>query len=520
LEFSATAQVPLRIQLDLTQIRRALEAELAKAVRNASSGTMGEMLDATLVSLNFVGYADGATTIELDAYVRTNHFECHVRPRWQLPRSKYVDSRVVNDGSRTDCSHASIIAAPFIPSIESKITEQIVEALDKAKLASDSETLEVWKRYDPKWWSQLVEKAYIAMHYCRGRNGENGLCFDVSFDAPDQIESWKQMLIGRAPSGSGPADGTAAKDSAATYRKLAREKNLKPTSRMPVDPEDKAVDPTLTVGRYPAEFTSESKFVDFDMALFGGLMCAGGERRGCALMRASQDVFGRFWRSPDRVGLSGLGDGAPFSGDAFLGVAAFFASQAEADRFRKYLRYIRGNKAIVYGREVYKSCQGDDAFQCVLAGSEWLLLNLLAKRFGQSAAVPLAVRNPQAVFGFEEHILTWQAMFNPAGYRLHLTAVQVWLIRQLRGDSAELRLAASLLAGRQPNNAFFLYLHLGRDKTVQDVLNKSCIPSHQQIEYTEWMWQAAMPSFDMSDPPWDRSMRWDCAFMYNLMAAP
>ncbi|MRV70625.1 hypothetical protein GJ700_02685 [Duganella sp. FT92W] len=328
------------------------------------------------------------------------------------------------------------------------------------------------------------------------------------------------MLKGLAPVGSGPVDLAAARDAAAAYRKLARERNLKPTSRMSVDPEDKVEDPSLKLGRYPAEFTKEGKFVDFDMALFGGLICAGGERRGCALVRASQDLFGRFWRSPDRVGLSGLSDGAPFSGDAFLGVAAFFVAQSEPERFRKYLRNIRANKAIVYGREVYKSCQGDDAFQCVLAGPEWLLLNLLASRFGQSAAVPLAMRNPQATYGFEEHMLAWQAMLNPAGYRLHLTAVQLWLIRQLRGDSEELRLAAALLAGRQPNNAFFLYLHLGRDKTVQDLLNKTCTPTRPQNEYTEWMWQAAIPAFDMSSPPWDRSMRWDCHFMYNLLAYP
>lgn len=71
-----------------------------------------------------------------------------------------------------------------------------------------------------------------------------------------------------------------------------------------------------------------------------------------------------------------------------------------------------------------------------------------------------------------------------------------------------------------PNNAFFLYLYLGRDKTVQDVLNKTCVPSHQENEYTEWMWQAAIPIFDMSNAPWDRSMRWGCQFMHNLLAAP
>ncbi|MRV76404.1 hypothetical protein GJ700_32305 [Duganella sp. FT92W] len=165
--FSQVAQVPLRIQLDLAQIRRAMEPEIAKAIRNASSGTIGGILDAELVGLNFAGYADGANTIELDAYVRTSHFDCHVRPRWQLPRRKYVEGRVVNDGSKTDCSNASIVIAPFISSIESKVTDQIVEALDKAKLVTDPETLEAWKRYDPNWWSQLVEKAYLTMHYCQ-----------------------------------------------------------------------------------------------------------------------------------------------------------------------------------------------------------------------------------------------------------------------------------------------------------------------------------------------------------------
>jgi hypothetical protein len=89
------------------------------------------------------------------------------------------------------------------------------------------------------------------------------------------------------------------------------------------------------------------------------------------------------------------------------------------------------------------------------------------------------------------------------------------LMRATTGDTPGLRTAAAVLAGRQPQNPFLLYLHLGTDKRVQELLVQQCDPTRPQTEYSDWTWQRAVSD---TEKAWERSMRWDCQFMHNLLA--
>ena len=66
------------------------------------------------------------------------------------------------------------------------------------------------------------------------------------------------------------------------------------------------------------------------MVLFGGLLCAANDMRGCALVRDSQDSDGRWWRSPRR-NPGNDGDDKSFSRDMSLGVLLYLVRSHDGD---------------------------------------------------------------------------------------------------------------------------------------------------------------------------------------------
>jgi len=128
-------------------------------------------------------------------------------------------------------------------------------------------------------------------------------------------------------------------------------------------------------------------------------------------------------------------------------------------------------------------------------------------------AIPEGERDVSGRYGFGPDMIYWQAVTSPAGYRLHLTGIQIMLARTLGVNATELDMAAQLLAGRQPENPFYLYLHLGTDQRVFEVAKAKCDEAANQSKLSDWAWQNAEP-----DKKWASAMLWDCAFIYSLLA--
>lgn len=510
-----TIQIPPGLQVDL------IDAEPNRVVLRLENGKVEQMLlplvrkaldelrtsnpllgslKPQALGVSFAGFSPGAETLNLDVDVDTELFRCHIRPRWRLSKAPILTAAIADDGSRTDCATGNDLLklSGLIPAIEAKLTSTVVDALSKGKLVQDSEKLDQWLKEDLQWGT-FVKPALISMSYCAAAGGQPSLCITIEWPNQRAIIVWRDALLAKAPTPSKPADVTAMSKLAIEYRALAGSTNLMPSPRVP----SKA---------YPAEFNNGT-YNDFDMVLFGGLSCLAGEPRGCELVKYSQDYDGRFWRSPARVGKLQASGEATFSGDAFNGVVAYLTASDNRPALRKYLNFIRTHKQTILGQTAYKSCVGDDSYQCVLGGAEWYFLKLLAKRSGDEALLPKEFRGDVNPYGFTQETLAWQALIAPAGYRLHLVGVQVMLARRLAGPSPTLDQTARLLAARQPENPFFAYLSLGADAAVEESARQKCNPANAQTEYTDWTWQRAT-----ADPAWQRSMRWDCQFIYLLLA--
>jgi len=416
--------------------------------------------------------------------------------------SVLAETKFVNDGSKTDCSNFI-----FSGLIEHELTKAMIKGISEGRFF-DEKTLQEWMALDPEWGA-FAAKATASLTYCEAElTKDPALCFDLKWPRPDDLKRYRDGLIANAPMASGPADRERSQAAAKAYFDLAIVRNVKTNTKEQIP--------------YPAEVGADGRFNDFDMVLFGGLGCLAGEQTSCELVRRSQSPSGQFWRSPDRKDVMPSPGGAAFSGDAFNGVVAFLAAApaptvrsnlpTPKEQFRRYMAYIRGNTQTIGGTTVYKSCSGDDAFQCVLAGPEWYWLNLLAKKFDLVEEIPSDMRDPKGKFGFDESMMLWQTALVPAGYRLHLTAVQVALARKLTGDSPTLKAVAASLAGRQPKNPFHLFLHLGPDKLAQQHTEQACDIARPQVQYTDWTWQRATRA-----EAWKESMRWDCIFMHRLL---
>ena len=98
---------------------------------------------------------------------------------------------------------------------------------------------------------------------------------------------------------------------------------------------------------------------DGDMTMFNGLLCAGGEKSGCAAVKSAQDESGRFFRSPHRKWVWGVrcydksnpswGEvfGARcangFSPDMNLGVLLYTLATRDIGAYRNWLHWLNEN---------------------------------------------------------------------------------------------------------------------------------------------------------------------------------
>ncbi|MEM5372153.1 hypothetical protein V4C53_39885 [Paraburkholderia azotifigens] len=334
-------------------------------------------------------------------------------------------------------------------------------------------------------------------------DGAPAFCLNANWPAATLALKQGTLLSG-APRSKGPARGISQKLEA-HWRSFA-----------PVAPADPAVPcghPVDLNGPNHDGIPSKAGCETGDMALFGGLLCASGEEAGCRLVAQAQSADGRFWRSP-RLREQANQDNE-FSGDMMLGVIHWGISSRSGNAIRSWRAYMAShvvsvpsgvNPAIPFAR----ACEHDSAGTCNVGADNWLLVNTLAKVL---SLPPVNVPEFDSAYSTSPAVLPLYAMVNEVGFRLHLVGVLVWAYQRLGYQGPEISLAARILAARQPGNPFFLYLTLGRDKVVQELVESKC-PSLVTVPTspTEWTWER-----DAGDNPGVNSMGWDCIFMANLL---
>ncbi|WP_223507994.1 hypothetical protein [Pseudomonas sp. BF-B-25] len=463
-------------------------------------GVRGKPLNPRLMSLNFRQFSSGSKNIELYVDLDTDVARCEVWARISIPASDLQHLIVQDIGSDSDCRSGLPPELGLPTLLRNAVLDGVRSALGKSLL--DKSNIDDWIKEDPLW-AGFITKAIVQGSYCVTRVGQ-GICLRAAWVAKDALDLWIDRLLSLAPSSSGAADNALALLKLTEFRNFAIQKNMKQSARI--------------IGySYPAEVHADGTFGDGDMAIFAGLLCLSGEPEGCGLLFNSKGANGRFWRSPDKVG-NIKKDESSFSGDQFNGVAAFLWLSNDSGIFSDYIRYILNTRQQIPSvansfYNAYKSCTDDNAYQCVLAGPEWTWLVALAAKYGMAGQLPSDESSPERYFGFGYDAMLWQAALAPAGYRLHLTGVQVLLARTMGASDPKLDKIAAILAGRQPQNPFFLYLHLGADRQVENQLNSQCSTTRAQARRDDWAWQRAT-----SQEAWNNSMLWDCVFMYRLLS--
>ncbi len=273
-------------------------------------------------------------------------------------------------------------------------------------------------------------------------------------------------------------------------------------------------------GLYPSKTADGSSCDDGDMTLFAGLLCSSGEneiaKSGCKEVLQSQSASGQWWRSPNLVGKSfGASD---FSGDMSLGVLLYAATSKDANGFKVWRDYILSNPVklpqdSINNLKLFRTCTRESEGSCRLLAENWFFINAVSNKLG----IP-SVEDPEMAssYGHSSKWLPFLASINPDGYRLHLVAAQVYLLQKLGLSDEYTKDAARILAGRNPENPFYLWLYLGKDQKVQDLTLKYCpaLDSEPHTDRTQWTWERSM---DSQEAPWKKSMYWECSFMANLL---
>jgi hypothetical protein len=205
----------------------------------------------------------------------------------------------------------------------------------------------------------------------------------------------------------------------------------------------------------------------------------------------------------------------------FLGVLAYLLKQPPENHatLSRYLSFIAKNQVHLPFPDNrletgYKSCIEVEPNQtCLLQGAEWYWLNLLSKRAGlELPNLPDAT----SAYGYDLRLIEWSAAFAPLlgdAYELHLVATQIYLAQKAGLNDPVLKRAAAILAARQPNNPFYLYLHLNKDKRVSDAISQKCSADLPRDFRRDWAWRRD----ENYESAWKVSMGWDCIFAINLL---
>lgn len=267
-----------------------------------------------------------------------------------------------------------------------------------------------------------------------------------------------------------------------------------------------------------AGYPSKEHCDDGDMALFGGLLCASGDARGCDLVRNSQGADGRWWRSPRR-NPGNVGRANSFSRDMSLGVFLYLATTRDREAARKWLHWIENNRpclttnpfgdgCLVYGP--HRFCTDDEDLRCTMTPANWGVMG----RVFEALDLPRnALMRLHALADTES--LRLKAEQAPPGYELHLAGVEVLLRQTLDATPGAAEDVARRLAERQPDNPYFVFLDRGVMDSERGRLHELCPKSDDVSDARrfQWSWER-----DTASRAWLESMGWDCLFLDNLLS--
>jgi len=322
----------------------------------------------------------------------------------------------------------------------------------------------------------------------------------------------------------------------------------------------------LVNGREPEHL----KCNDGDSVLFNGLMCAVGDQRGCEAVKASQAPDGRWWRSPRKMKEAGPEGGSEttFSNDHSRGAMLYIAEKRDKDALMRWIRWIDGNGRYL---AVDPRFCGDD--RCAFKPIDCPLLDRLAFSFQEGNPIcdrnPLKAINPAeslrntfnevtrrlnntpierldpayhvVVRGFHEVISALEnahsemvkleqkigtakrvsentaalvtlinAEVNKSGYPRHGVAVSALFLKKYGGfNTHEVSAAASIVASKESQNAFFEYVANGPTERMLDLILAKCPSRDSDIPHArfQWIWERAD-----SEPAARKTMYWDCLF--------
>jgi hypothetical protein len=483
---------------------RTLQYQIDKSVADLTNSGLPAGFSVKIQGSRFDGYVPGS--LAMGYYVDVDvsgpiGVRCEITSRFAIPAASPETVHVQDLGVTTNCRTGSLIGqlANLPKIIGDKVREAVSSSMGKPLLSGGSYA--DWSRDDPEL-ATFLKPTLVQGSYCPW-HAEPGLCLRIGWRDPLAISSRGSKLLAAAPLPAGPADRVAATANRDKFRSYALQHNMwKTTSGISF--------PSGLVDGAPE---------DGDMALFGGILCRAGEPEGCRLLRDAYTPDGRFWRSPRRVQEAETKDHATFSGDQLKGVLQYFVATADAPRLRAFLKYIRSQPTQVPGPDLvlesgYSVCPNfGPNFTCMVGDDAWKALRLLATKNGMESELPADLPNIESRYGFNYDALVWSAMLVNASYRLHLVANTIWILQSLGETDARLGQAAAILAARQPQNPFFVYLHLGADRRVQDLADKLCVAPETRSDFSDWAWQRA----DAKEA-WKNSMVWDCVFIYRLLA--
>lgn len=453
--------------------------------------------------------------------VISTDFACTANVRFAISPAPIIDAAITPLGSSVACSISNDLVRSVVQNqLHESFGKDLPQAISKELLPRD--LLDNMKA-DPEVL-RLLRAGYVAGSYCNDSQGRIALCAHFRW-AKGAVHGHMDTLVASAPMPKGTAE-VSGFDARRVFLRANSPRKIVPNTTY-----------AFPAGLYGLDTGENGSWETGDMALFGGLLCLSGESEGCTLLKCSQSASGQIWRSPNRVNEPATPDHSPFSGDQFNGVVAFFLgnkdmsacplpgspSLTNKDRLTRYLGFVSSNKVSYTNNPQspdfgYKSCNEVSGKEtCLLQGKEWAWLNGLVDREGLSPddLIPKDSRDFRARYGFEWDFIEWMATFSPLGkeaYQTHLVAVDLFLAQIAGINHPSIQRAAAILAARQPNNPFYLYLHLGRDQLVADALRNTCFGDPAAGDRGDWAWQR-----DSTEEAWKKSMGWDCVFMLNLM---
>lgn len=420
---------------------------------------------------------------------------CDIRTEFAIPLSPITSLIIVPLANEADCNIPGDISALF--GLSAKISQFVRNVLDRNLRQTfqmpdiGSNPLLANSPYQPFVQSSLCDDDH--------RPGWKWVCVRVAWRT-SALGPLLQELASYAPQKTESTDGASLQE---LLVQLKGNVPRKESTRYP----DYS---------YPAKIEPGKIVSDGDTTIFSGLLCSVGEEEGCLAVKRAQSKSGQFWRSPDRIG--DWSQVNQFSGDQFKGVILYFGHSQDRQAFERYLTFLSvmaqplPDPVIAFDTGV-RSCFVDRDYTCLLGGEEWYFLNLYAERMQLMNLIPPNERNPSKKYGAIIESLPFRAAFTPPDFELHLVGVQLWMLKQAGIWNEYTSQAAAILAARESRaNPFFLLLHLGPDKLVEQQVKNKCNDAVEATDKWQWAWERPE-----EQKAWEASMQWDCIFIIRAL---